>query len=542
MEPVSTWWSRPRWAVGVLVSVAALGGGLAAALSSSAAASTAPNVVISEVYGGGGNSGATYRNDFIELVNLSSSAVSVSGWSVQYHSSSGSSTTWTVTDLSGSIAAGGVYLVSEAAGSGGTKALPTAQASGTTNLSATAGTVALVTSTTALSTSSSASAISDSEDLVGYGSTAIYEGSPTAAPSDTTSVQRTAVGQDNAADFDTGAPTPGTSPLAGGTGTTTTGTTTTGTTTTGTTTTGTTTTGGGGTAPTLITEPGQGLTPIYNYIESATKSIDMTMYALQDTQAEDLLGDEAAKGITVRVILDGSTNEKSNNTAAYNYLSAHGVQVVWSNPAYTYTHEKSIVVDDASVAIMTLNLQSQYYATSRDFAVLDYDANDVKAVEATFNADFADASITPADGDDLVWSPTDSQTQLLALINDATSLVVENEEMGDTDIVNALASAAKRGVDVEVIMTDDGTYDSEFDTLTAAGVHVVTYDPTASLYIHAKVILADGKRAFVGSENFSSTSLNENRELGLITTNAAILASLQSTLAGDYSGGTTYTG
>ncbi len=543
MESVRKVWSRPRVLVGILGGVAALGGGLAAGVGPGLAASASPSVLISEVYGGGGNSGATYKNDFIELVNRSSSTVSLSGWSVQYHSSSSSSTSWTVTDLSGSVPAHGVYLVAEAAGSGGTTALPSAQASGSTNLSATAGTVALVSSTTALSTASSATAISDSQDLVGYGSTAIYEGSPTAAPSDTTSVQRTGVSSDNAADFTTATPTPGASSLAGATGTTTTGTTTTGTTTTPTTTTGTTTTPGSGTAPPLITEPGQGLTPIYNYIQSATKSIDMTMYALQDTEAEDLLGAEAAKGITVRVILDGSSNEKTNNTPAYNYLTAHGVQVIWSNPAYTYTHEKSIVVDDASVAIMTLNLQSQYYSTSRDFAVINEDANDVKAVEATFNADFADKSITPSDGDDLVWSPTDSQTQLLALINNATSsLVVENEEMGDTDIVNALVSAAKRGVNVKVIMTDDGDYDSEFATLTAAGVHVVTYAEDASLYIHAKVILADGKRAFIGSENFSNTSLNDNRELGLITTNAAILSSLTSTLASDYSGGTTYTG
>jgi cardiolipin synthase len=544
MDPVSIWRSHPRVVVGALAGVAALGGGLAAGVGSTVAASASPSVVISEVYGGGGDSGATYENDFIELVNRSSSAISVNGWSVQYHSSSKTSTSWSVTDLSGSIPANGVYLVSEAAGSGGTKALPTAQASGTIDLSATAGTVALLNSTTALSTADSTTAVADSQDLVGYGATAIAEGSPAAAPSDTTSVQRTGASGNNAADFSTGAPTPGSSSLTG-TGTTTTGTTTTPTTTTGTTTTGTTgtTTTPTGTTPTLITEPDQGLTPIYNYLQSATKSIDMTMYALQDTQAEDLLGDEAAKGITVRVILDGSSNEKTNNTPAYNYLSAHGVQVVWSNPAYTYTHEKSIVVDDTSVAIMTLNLQSQYYSTSRDFAVIDHDASDVKAVEAVFNADFKDASITPSDGDDLVWSPTDSQTQLLALINNASSsLVVENEEMDDTDITNALASAAKRGVDVEVIMTDDdGDYDSEFNTLTAAGVHVVTYAESASLYIHAKVILADGKRAFIGSENFSNTSLNENRELGLITTNSAILSSLQSTLASDYSGATPYT-
>ncbi len=52
------------------------------------------SIVISQVYGGGGNSGATYKNDFIELYNLGSAAVDVTGWSVQYGSSTGSS--WTI--------------------------------------------------------------------------------------------------------------------------------------------------------------------------------------------------------------------------------------------------------------------------------------------------------------------------------------------------------------------------------------------------------------------------------------------------------------
>ena len=81
---------------------------------------------------------------------------------------------------------------------------------------------------------------------------------------------------------------------------------------------------------------------------------------------------------------------------------------------------------------------STFYSTSRDYGVFDTDAADVAAVVAVFNADFAKTSITPSDGDDLVWSPTDSQTQLLALINGAQhTLDVEQEEFSDTALVNA---------------------------------------------------------------------------------------------------------
>ena len=298
---------------------------------------------------------------------------------------------------------------------------------------------------------------------------------------------------------------------------------------------------------TLVTEPHQGLTPIYSIITSAKKTIDMTMYEFTDTQAEQLLAQAAAAGVAVRVILDQNL-EKSSNQAAYTYLSQHGVQVHWANPAYAATHQKTITADDATTAIMTLNLTAQYYSTSRDFAVIENAPNDISAIEQVFNADFQNRAVTPPNGDDLVWSPTNSQTALLNLINSVQhSLLIENEEMSDTNIVNALVSAASRGVLVQIAMTnDDSEYASEFNRLVAAGAEVATYAETASLYIHAKVILADygspDAQVFVGSENFSNASLTENRELGLIFSDAAIMASIDATLTSDFSGGTRWSG
>lgn len=167
-------------------------------------------VVISQIYGGGGNSGATYTHDFIELYNASTSSVSLAGWSVQYASAAG--TSWSVTALSGSIAPGGYYLIQQAAGTGGTTSLPTPDAIGTINMSATAGKVALVNVTTALSGACPSGAVI--VDFVGFGTTAnCFEGSgPTPAPSNTTAVFRKEGGNqdtnDNAADFETGAPNP----------------------------------------------------------------------------------------------------------------------------------------------------------------------------------------------------------------------------------------------------------------------------------------------------------------------------------------------
>ncbi len=173
-------------------------------------ASLVGGVVISQVYGGGGNAGSIYKNDYIELYNAGATDVSLSGWSVQYASSAG--TTWQSTVLSGTIAAGRYYLVQEAIGSGGTTNLPTPEAVGTLALSATAGKVALVNNSAALT--GACPDVATYVDFVGFGTAATCaEGMhPTPTLSNTTAALRLNGGatdsNDNAADFVVGAPNP----------------------------------------------------------------------------------------------------------------------------------------------------------------------------------------------------------------------------------------------------------------------------------------------------------------------------------------------
>jgi hypothetical protein len=179
-------------------------------LSKTAAAATETSVVISQVYGGGGNSGATYKNDFVELFNPTAAPVTVAGWSVQYASSTG--TSWQVTSLPTLTLQPGQYiLVQEAVGAAGTTNLPTPDAMGSISMSATAGKVALVSSTTTLS-GSCPTADPTLVDFVGFGSAANCSlGTPTATLSNTTAAIRTNVcspTNNNGADFAAGAAVP----------------------------------------------------------------------------------------------------------------------------------------------------------------------------------------------------------------------------------------------------------------------------------------------------------------------------------------------
>jgi len=288
-------------------------------------------------------------------------------------------------------------------------------------------------------------------------------------------------------------------------------------------------------ATALIVEPDQGMPPIYTSLGSPTRTLDLSMYELVDTRAESILATDAGRGVEVRVLLDHGL-EASQNQPAYSYLSTHGVQVRWAPTKFRAFHIKTFCIDSSLCTVMTLNLASRDDADTRDLAVTDSNPADVAAMEATFTADFDGAPTTPPAGTDLIWSPG-SSPPLTSLIGSATSeLLIYNEEMSDPTIVAALAAAARRRVVVKVVMTDQSWWSPEFSTLTAAGVQVRVFHGETPIYIHAKMIVADRKEAFVGSENFSRTSLDANRELGVVVTDPAMVAAAGATFATDFAG------
>jgi endonuclease G len=169
-------------------------------------------VVISQIYGGGGNSNATYQNDYVQLYNRTDAPVDISGWTLQYASSTG--TSWTNKQpLGGPIAPHQYYLVALASGGAVGAALPPANISGFINMSATTGKIALVDGGDSLI----GGCPTDNphvKDFVGYGTGAsCHEGGANApAPSNTTALFRRDGGatdtDQNGSDFTAGAPAP----------------------------------------------------------------------------------------------------------------------------------------------------------------------------------------------------------------------------------------------------------------------------------------------------------------------------------------------
>jgi phosphatidylserine/phosphatidylglycerophosphate/cardiolipin synthase-like enzyme len=299
-------------------------------------------------------------------------------------------------------------------------------------------------------------------------------------------------------------------------------------------------------AVSIIVEPnGNKASELVAAINAATQSVYMTMYELDMTAVINALVARKQAGLDVQVILDGSTQTKSFNTSAYNTLHNAGIAVVWSNPTFTYTHEKTVMIDGTSAWIMTMNANTSSPSTNREYLALDTDPTDVAEAIAVFKADHAMQSITPAGP--LVVAPTNARPDLVALIDTAmTTLDVEGEEFSDTystGVVNAVARAASRGVTVHVTIANGQLDTTSVNRVKNAGGKVVMTGPTSSSgtstnpYIHAKAIVVDSARAFVGSENFSGGSLGYNRELGVMFDTAAEVAKVKTAIDIDFGKG-----
>jgi phosphatidylserine/phosphatidylglycerophosphate/cardiolipin synthase-like enzyme len=288
----------------------------------------------------------------------------------------------------------------------------------------------------------------------------------------------------------------------------------------------------------LIAEPQAGAKPFLALIRGAHRRIELTMYELSDRTVERALAAAAARGVEVRVALNGGyySERSTYNAPARAYLSAHRVHVRDTPTYFALTHEKTLTVDGRVSAVMTLNFDG-LYASTRDYAILDRRTADVRAIVAAFDDDWAGRRDSPSRGSgDLVWSPG-AEDDVLGLIDHARRTIeLEDEEMAYEPATDALCAAARRGVRVRIVMTYESDWRAALRRLRRCGAGVRVYHGQG-YYIHAKALVADGGVALVGSQNLSTGSLRDNRELGITAREHEIVSALQRDIARDYAGG-----
>ncbi|CAA9555337.1 MAG: Cardiolipin synthetase [uncultured Thermomicrobiales bacterium] len=267
----------------------------------------------------------------------------------------------------------------------------------------------------------------------------------------------------------------------------------------------------------VVVLPDDGREPILAEIAAAERSIDLVVYLLSDEEVISALVGAVERGVEVRVMLEEHPfGGNGSNPDTFDRLDAAGASVKWSNPAFRFSHVKMFVIDDAVAIIMNLNLSRSAFDDNREFAAVTTRGDAVAEAAAIFAADWTRAA-EPSPGP-LIVSPVDSRSTLIGLIDAAAvSLDIYAEVMRDEAVLVAIERAEDRGVAVRLLMSpeygDDDRGSAERERLATSGVEI-RY--ARGVYVHAKAIVADGTVAWIGSQNFTSTSLDDNREVGIV--------------------------
>jgi phosphatidylserine/phosphatidylglycerophosphate/cardiolipin synthase-like enzyme len=286
-----------------------------------------------------------------------------------------------------------------------------------------------------------------------------------------------------------------------------------------------------------VATPEAGEAPYLEALDGATGSIRVQVYLMGYGGILDRLIAKAKSGVDVRVILDQA--KVDTNGKYFDQLTAAGAQVKWSDPAFTFTHSKYFIVDD-EVAVLSTGNYSKAFSIERErnFVAIDRDPADLRDLIDLFEADWA--GTTPVmDCTRLIISPINARQRILELIESAqATLTIESMQFGDTEVREAVKARALAGVDVRVMIADA----SWIDANASAATFLKDLDVPVKWmpHLHTKAIIADGARAYVGSENLSWTSLTKNREVGVIVVEPESIAPMADTFEADWAIGTAF--
>lgn len=293
--------------------------------------------------------------------------------------------------------------------------------------------------------------------------------------------------------------------------------------------------------PQLIVQPDDGTAPVLELIRSAKSSLLIKQFTFTEPEILQAVLTAREGGLAVRVMLNskrsGGSRANDNTFAA---LEKGGVEVRWASSKFYVTHEKSIVVDNRTALIATFNLCEKYFTQTRDYGVVVHDPSKVAQVVQCFEADWAEGDWQPKVDSGLLWSNNRSREAMSYFIDSAEkSLFVQHPKFVDATVLDRIVAAVDRGVKVRVLcggkhgISECDILDtfSSLRVMHRAGVKV---HKQKNLRLHAKLILADGDRALIGSMNIDRSAFDLRRELGTIVTDEAIVDRLKGVFDSDW--------
>ena len=272
----------------------------------------------------------------------------------------------------------------------------------------------------------------------------------------------------------------------------------------------------------LIVLPDDSAEPIVAAIAAASKSIRIKMFVFSAPVLLEAVIGAKHRGVQVRVMLNSARRSgEEDNEATHKALERAGIEVKDANPAFDLTHEKSMVVDDDTAFVKSLNWATRNLTVTRDYAVVTRHPHEVKEIIECFEADWQRKTFAPGDDSHLIWCPKFGRERICQFIDRSRhTLFVQNERYQDSVIIERLVRASRRGVKIHVMARPPHTLDKDKLVEGVGGLRIlddvgVKVHKLQHLKLHGKLLFADGVAAIVGSINFAPGSLDHRRELAI---------------------------
>jgi cardiolipin synthase A/B len=273
---------------------------------------------------------------------------------------------------------------------------------------------------------------------------------------------------------------------------------------------------------TLIVMPDDTAKPILDAIDGAKKSIRVKMFLFSDPSLLEAVIKASQRGIGVRIMLNPARRSgESENVETSKKLKAAHIEVIDSNPEFGVTHEKSMVVDDETAFIHSLNWDTKNLTETRDYAVVTTHGPEVDEIIKCFEADWKRKPFHVDEHSHLIWCNANGRDRIARFIDEAKhTLFVQNERYQDSLIIERLVRAHERGVKIHVLARPAHKLKAAKLIEGVEGIRImddvgIKIHKLKHLKLHGKILLADHARAIVGSINLTPGSFDSRRELAI---------------------------
>jgi phosphatidylserine/phosphatidylglycerophosphate/cardiolipin synthase-like enzyme len=273
----------------------------------------------------------------------------------------------------------------------------------------------------------------------------------------------------------------------------------------------------------LIVQPEAGVNPVVKAIKTARKTIDVVIFRFDRTEIEKALAAAVQRGVVVRAqIAHTNRGGEARLRKLEQRLLEYGVTVSRSADDLLRYHAKFMIVDGKMLHLFGFNFTKLDIDGSRSFAISTRDGKAVAEASKLFEADLNRQPFSSGKSH-LVVSPENARAMLTSFITGAKKeLAIYDTKVQDPLMIKLLKERAAKGVKIRIVGSMKGKDPG------------IAERKLATMRLHVRAIVRDGKNAFVGSQSLRKDELENRREVGLIINNPTVAQKILSVFEVDW--------